>query len=372
MIRNRHRPARQDNKNHDNPLLLKRRGRGATIETRKANWVMPEALSAAYQRNKIEAATFGPQELGYPPDSLQTRCTQWAHLIDWLKQIEHKNVITLHAPAYDGTTVPVKIKAPSLRDFRSGNYKAWTWDTIYTFGTTLIMSDFLSWECIFSLCKQRLQMIFLDDGRPVLPFSDEQHRDCLRRLKIFAGKNLPCKAVPIMLWQLKLLHPELQTQATLWARCGARFSSFSTMILSDALIYENMWMRVRCKKMKLKPRENVDDIFCHVGSFAVANSLYKVDKNWIENILMPALKKIDPTLTTHSFRRGLAINIRLRLYELGKKPGGIILSRINHIFAWDQQSRSFMNYTNDWVRFIGRLSAFPEIVEIMEYILYGH
>lgn len=61
---------------------------------------------------------------------------------------------------------------------------------------------------------------------------------------------------------------------------------------------------------------------------------------------------------SHSFRRGLAVAIRLQLHELGfnSKPKlSMVLPAINKICGWSRESKEFFNYTEDFQHWSNKL-----------------
>lgn len=113
----------------------------------------------------------------------------------------------------------------------------------------------------------------------------------------------------------------------------------------------------------------------------------QLDLRWIPTSLVPRVRNLFPVqrstilteilaplskdgISTHSFRRGLAVAVRRKLFDLGlrtKKSIVNILPKLNTFFGWSQSSQEFFSYPDDFRSFDSYLYP-QEINPILEAI----
>eukprot|EP00392_Amoebophrya_sp_AT5.2_P006889 g6901.t1 len=169
---------------------------------------------------------------------------------------------------------------------------------------------------------------------------------------------LPTKARVLSVRDLVRLPQRDRTKITMPLYLGWRCSSLAEVDSSDV---DEVGRRlfIRCTKDKVRQSEGrTVSVFC-CCSYETKNVLcatcgpgWSLDAE--EDDLVNILKKVDGAATSHSFRRTLAVQVRLHLSDRGMEFEDLptkFRSRINVHFGWTPKSQMFYRYSADYLQY---------------------
>ena len=194
---------------------------------------------------------------------------------------------------------------------------------------------------------------------------------CEQRLKLLNKQYVPCKVIPI--WNRMFILAACQRAyrvALFWFYTGMRLSSFETILPAsfepvDQIMPGSLYRTVTCYKSKYCPDPNrAESRFIPINIANQAAFDFPVTRQFVNAYILQPMG-----ISSHSFRRGLAIAIRIMLEEMGfasKAKIMLVLKAVNKICGWSMSSLEFFDYTIDYKCHTNL--EFPDITLYMNYI----
>ena len=240
-----------------------------------------------------------------------------------------------------------------------------SWEDVYEYGAWLVDSDVVTKDHV-STVIQRLQD--LDQLRQSTYCAAQEER-CRKRIKLYEGAHSVGKAPPPRCGAYRDLATRHKAIADVWISCGARSGGFQSILPSRAnSSIIRGWTRLPVSVSK------------RVRSESTEESLWVPTYVWNAAAQYFPVRQVDLDLIchqlkcrSHSFRRGLAIAIRIRLFYRGYQNDCDIpqevLQRMADIFTW----KSTANCACYWDGFNTYLLSQQELLQppkqTVDYIL---
>lgn len=302
-------------------------------------------------------------------DSVKTLLTRATHLTKFAEWIITNNLIGttyVQLPDPMGRSHSSGVPFPKLEELNDPTIK-WSHTLLLSFGISLVHGEFESFKNYVNTVRDMLEW----NGK--LTVSDKLIQKLNKKLDRYYSNHAPHQADPVTLRHLETagLKGASRHVADVWLRGGQRFSSLSSLIHDSILSLGDGWLKAGAHVKWSDQQESV--IYLHVDGLDELKALRFVNPRWLNGAIIHPLKLINPQLSSHGFRRSLAVNIRRRLEGLGLPLRGIIMKRMNVLFNWSKRSRMSLKYSSDWWKWSSEamVHQFPEINSTMQYLLSG-